>query len=1041
MSSAPPFVSLPWSMTTSLTAFVMSDLDATNNAVDGLKEVTGVLANYSYVEGEFLRNDLTREDFGDIVLPLYTAIFEYQARAVQYFGRSTLKRFGLNTLTAEPWAHAIDKVRNLERTCQISIQALSSRLNRDHKDIRNGIGDEHFESGQWLLTHETVFGSWKNAQHGILVLKGVVGSGKTSVTSMVIQQLLAKGQLAFFYCSANASPHNPTGTAHDVTSNIFQSILAQCSIHLNGTVSEKIRVDFDKSDRKSPGGCDMTLGLVMSKLKEILQERENEQHTCVFDALDECKDHSTFLSCVAELMKAVPKLRVFVSTRFGIDVSDYFEEHRVLSIGSHNIGDIDTYVEKEISKRGTKLSPLQSDRLQKALVRHSEGVFRWVVLEMDLFFPRTKHRLQSPDIDRRLDKLENSRANAVERLFQAYEEIYQNALGDSEDETGRHIVKSAMKWVLCSFIQLNGYCLEDAVSISPDGTEQDIFAITILEYCGNFIVRVSDYSIKLAHLSVRQFFEDRKGFEFSPPQQHLHVALSCVHLVLNAFNGNWVHISMLPYAERYWPIHCRVAGARPAIMSMELSRLGQSRLDRSTYPYSVNPLLFHIASGGDLISADDLGNSLMHFMIMQANISGLYQLLRVDPHLERLRLLSHKNKAGNLPVHLAALRSLIAAGSKIDVVNRNGQTPCHTIVMLEFYEMTQWIAQLGQEIYDEHRNSLLHYAAFFNNTSAIRLLVEAGWDKDARNCDDNTPLHLAAYGESLAAYQTLVSIKASPQLVNAEGELAADLFSRSTYEVTGIDSVTSSTLITLDSISCDRPRIIIDDPEINSCSYCDLGRWLDPSQQGLQHDFHNPHIRRTPGRSDCRLCFFFYDIIMGLCYEAGEFYQIRARLHSNIRNVDLGRDILILTSANAEIEVELCVDAEESCNYLAGDVLPGRMLAEENREKHNASIISQWIRDCHLHQVCSKPIESTIPRRLIDVGLDPGAITPRIIDTEDLPNLEDVNFVYLCHTNSAYVDDEDNFNAARPNFSKPIQDAMRLCSNLGYKYLLSRLYV
>jgi hypothetical protein len=419
ISAAPPFVSLPWSMATSLIAFVMNDFEAVNSAIEGLKEVTLVLANYSLAEREFLLDPITSKDYEDTVISLYTAIFEYQARAAQYFTRNTLKRFRSNTVTAKSWPDAVDNVRNIEKSCQVPMNALGVRLSQgrfknvddvlnqglklmeqisrsvisdraqrerilqwtspinhlqDHVDLRNQIGDTYLGSGQWLLQDEAEFGPWKRSERDILFLQGLVGSGKTSLTSMAIQHLLETEPVAFFYCSANASPLDPSRTVHNETINIFQSMLAQCSLQPDGTIVEQIRSAFDNSDRQSSGGCDMTLGGVLSTLESILQERGDKQITFVFDALDECNDQGEFLRCLADLMKAVPKLRVFVSTRFGVDVEEFFDSYRSLSVGEHNSIDIGSYVENEIDKRGAKLSPVQAARLKGALNKHADGV-------------------------------------------------------------------------------------------------------------------------------------------------------------------------------------------------------------------------------------------------------------------------------------------------------------------------------------------------------------------------------------------------------------------------------------------------------------------------------------------------------------------------------------------------------------------------------------------------------------------------------------------------------------------------------------------
>lgn len=80
--------------------------------------------------------------------------------------------------------------------------------------------------------------------------------------------------------------------------------------------------------------------------------------------------------------------------------------------------------------------------------------FRWVVLELDIFLPRSRRqgsKFRPSDFEARLSKLEKSRAPAVDRLFRAYEQIYVDALGEDDELSRRYLVKSTMKWVLCAF--------------------------------------------------------------------------------------------------------------------------------------------------------------------------------------------------------------------------------------------------------------------------------------------------------------------------------------------------------------------------------------------------------------------------------------------------------------------------------------------------------------------------------------------------------------------------------------------------------------
>ena len=105
----------------------------------------------------------------------------------------------------------------------------------------------------------------------------------------------------------------------------------------------------------------------------------------------------------------------------------------------------------------------------------------------------------SKDIDRRLDHLEASQATAVDRLYDAYGELYRLALGDEFDVSRRFVVKTAMKWVLCAFTQMTLSLLRHVVSTSADGTQdEELTEEDILEYCSNFIIKVSGNRVKLA---------------------------------------------------------------------------------------------------------------------------------------------------------------------------------------------------------------------------------------------------------------------------------------------------------------------------------------------------------------------------------------------------------------------------------------------------------------------------------------------------------------------------------------------------------------
>ncbi|KAH7109298.1 hypothetical protein B0J11DRAFT_238031 [Dendryphion nanum] len=1070
MSAAPPFVSLPWSVATCLVSFVMSDFEAMSDAIEGLKEVTLILANYSLAEKEFLLDSATVHDYEQTVIDLYTAVIEYQASAAKYFARNTLKRFGVNAVTDQSWPDALEKVRNLERTCQTALNALSTRLNmshfinveelltqgmklmdqisrtvasdraqrekilewispinhlQDHADLRNQIGDVYLGSGQWLLQDQSEFVPWKQSNGGALFLQGIVGSGKTCLTSMVVQHLLESEPVAFFYCSANASPREPTRTIHNSTSNIFQSILGQCSVKADGTVVEQIRSAFESSDRQSSGGCDMTLGVIMLNLKNILQEHSKKPMTLVFDALDECREQGQFLEHLADLMKEVPNLRVFVSTRFGVEFKGFFDSYRLLQIGDHNSSDIQVYVESEISKRGAKLSAGQAERLKAALSAHADGVFRWVVLEIDIFLPRTQRqggRMLSKDVDRRLTKLENSEAPPVELLLDAYEELYKYALG-SEDEVSRQlVVKTVMKWVLCSFRPLHAETLCYAVALQPDGTiDEDITSDDILAYCSNFLVQTSGKVVKLAHLSVRQFFEERKLEEFSGPQQHLCVAIASLQRVHSRTASQGAEITSVfdfislfrpqgheevmmdlddglgtynYYTDNFWSMHCRAASP-----SEELSVLLDSPHTRDIFRPDLTALQLGIARGADLAKADILGNTALHRSVLDNDHDILDLMLRVDGLLTQEGLPNFKNGAGNSPLHLAAMlgretlfRDLIAAGSLAESKNLYEMTALHMAILFDQSRIIDLVFQLRLDVSDEQGPILPRYLEFLSSDGVTGSLLNTTHPGD-------------------------------------DAELLSE----------NINSRQSRPYITINKSQ-----------EISACVYCDLQRWLNERQETVYFSSNTELTEalrlRDDGNMDCQVCKV---LLYALQYadsktplRTAHEIRVQAKFDQELGMSGTRWDFLDVQFADTHVDVEICIDPQAPKAAL--DLFRGRVINPHLSEDAIVSKITEWSDTCHAkHNICSGDVTNkpqNYPPFLVQIESESSC---HLVEGKVVMEDPGQKFAYLSapwHGVQVLQTLRSNVETLKKDI--PIlelgashRDAVKICYKLGYKFL------
>ena len=155
-----------------------------------------------------------------------------------------------------------------------------------------------------------------------------------------------------------------------------------------------------------------------------------------------------------------------------------------------------------------------------------------------------------------------------------------------------------------------------------------------------------------------------------------------------------------------------------------------------------------------LIIVDQAENSLLHLAAIPSSTLILHFLLeRHKPQQEP------KNKEGETPLHfaclhnnLAAARTLIAYGAKINTVNQLGQTPFMAAVQNQNIELCE----------------LLFSPPYVNAT--LSLNSQDGWG--------NTALHMSAETNSIPIARLILRYGGNAQLRNRKKETAADILKR-----------------------------------------------------------------------------------------------------------------------------------------------------------------------------------------------------------------------------------------------------------------------
>ena len=409
----PVHAGLPWAAICVLLPLALNLSSQEQAAKSGLDKVSMILARYSAMEGVYIQQDGVKltKTLEDLLVELYTKILEYQAVAACFFSKSSLGRYGRAIPKWDDFVGVLKEVQDLDSECVRVMQALEAEINKrsgkmleglfklaeqileklqsqterneeiilwlsnvkyggDHDRARRMLGSSYTKSGQWLLKGASYL-DWKGSHHphqhsSVFWLRGPVGTGKTSLTSIVIQehlenlQLSTKERLVYFYCSEKEQP--PTTSLE-----VFRSMLAQLSWSSDGlNVTEEIKNLYMSAHRLSGAGrpdnqqcVELMLALTSARLKV----------TIIIDALDECADPWTLLSSLKEISTNLSNTAsFFFSSRMHIEVSKYFPDCITVGPGG-NTEDIENYIKNEMAIPHQRLLGGNYPELEKRLSR------------------------------------------------------------------------------------------------------------------------------------------------------------------------------------------------------------------------------------------------------------------------------------------------------------------------------------------------------------------------------------------------------------------------------------------------------------------------------------------------------------------------------------------------------------------------------------------------------------------------------------------------------------------------------------------------
>ncbi|RDW57470.1 hypothetical protein BP6252_13808 [Coleophoma cylindrospora] len=603
----PIHAALPWAGVRFLLQAVIGEAEQMGALLVIIEMITYLINRCALYEVLYGSEDTTTKALHNLhaaLIELYSAMLQSMAMAYRLFDKSTASRAVHALINPNGISDLVTQFENLERrvdrearNCEsVRCQSANTKIvdlldslqkpilridgrvksllekvdSKERREILDWISDVRYgkhhatirdertaDTGTWLVANNK-YSEWQNISTStILWLHGRPGSGKTYLTSKIIDDIesaLRTSQnnegFAYFYCNRNeAQRRDPLA--------VLRSFVRQLSTTINEEHSMQTQLkQFCYQNQIK--GCELSKG----ECKELLLKFINiyPKTTLILDALDECetREREFLIEVFDQFVENSTKLvKIFVSSRPESDIRARFQSKTNIEITTQdNYDDISRFVEGEIVKhpRWKRLDSRFQSEIVETLRKHSDGMFQWAYLQISQLLALR----QEEQIRDRLGKL-------PEGLKVAYDEIF-----DRMNEHERKIASRACQWVMCATHPLPTAVLLPAVCQDENDdkiySENDLDEDLLLEYCHHLLVIDTSRNVWIpSHLSVIEYIET---YRWTHLQANYLVSSVCLlHLLYSYENagqsispnlGTYRHAyNFTEYVYAYWMTHVR----------------------------------------------------------------------------------------------------------------------------------------------------------------------------------------------------------------------------------------------------------------------------------------------------------------------------------------------------------------------------------------------------------------------------------------------------------------------------------------------------
>ncbi|KAF3004786.1 hypothetical protein E8E13_002498 [Curvularia kusanoi] len=595
-------------------------------------------------------------------------------------------------------------------------------LTPDPSNHHKALKQRTIGTGLWFLESAS-FSTWKRESASQLWLYGIPGSGKTILSSAVIEHLLEFSQAdtrlatAYFYFDFS-------DTYKQSLDSMLRSLVAQLQPRLasKSPTLEALMSPYGKE----PPPLHVLTGIFRQTMLEL------DQVHIVIDALDECKQRVELLELLGTMSGwQMEHVHVLVTSRrerdIEISLSSIVHKDNVVCLQNEAVDeDIQNYIRQRLSS-DQNLAKWRKDvalqqKLETTLTSGARGMFRWAACQLDAL-GKCRNRAM----------LEDTLATLPSTLDQTYERILCNI--DKQDSI---YVLRMLKWLAYSARPL--YVRELAEIAAIDDSRDIAFHV-------NEILEDPMESLSICSSLVTISFQETDG-SLEVSSQRLHEFLthtSAIDKTL-ARRGSLI-VSLAHYSVHEYLISDRVRQGRASRYSLQEIPC-QVSLTRSCLRYFIET---HQSDQprGERAKARPLDQYTAqywdhHFQMIESPPDDLVEV--------STSLLSMDNPAY---FDWLELRDPDFTREWPDQINYRVADPLYCAAFLGLKTVVKTLLKSGHDARStpEWRfKSVLHAAVMGDHPDIVQILLDSGVNIDEDSGYDGTPLYAAVeYGSDQIA--------------------------------------------------------------------------------------------------------------------------------------------------------------------------------------------------------------------------------------------------------------------------------------------------